>query len=346
MNPGKILIIQTAFLGDVILITPLVRATKELFPEAHIDVLVIPQTREVLAHNPHVREVLTFDKRRHKMRAFIRMVRTIRNRKYDLAISPHSSATTGYLMLLGGIPERLGFDRRHAARYLTRKVPHLKNRHKIDKNLHLLSVFTDRKFSGDTELFLPEAACVSAAGRLSESTGNGKPLIALAPGSIWFTKRWPQTYYVELARLLSADGFNLVFIGGPDEKDMCNEIISTAGLNVPNFAGAASVTESAALLKQCDLLVCNDSGAMHIANAVGTDVVAFFGPTVQSIGYYPYREHDKVFEVDLDCRPCGLHGGYSCPLKHHNCMKFIKPESVFRHIKHSFESNAAETGNS
>ena len=135
----NILIVQTAFLGDVILITPLIRALKEIFPEADIDTLVIPETYGVLKNNPYLRTIITFDKRSNKLKAFIKTLKLLKQIKYDLAITPHSSITTAFLLRLAGIPERLGFDRWNAARILTLKVVHFDNLgwHKIQKELHL-----------------------------------------------------------------------------------------------------------------------------------------------------------------------------------------------------------------
>ncbi len=337
IQPKNILIIQTAYLGDVILITPLIRATKEWFPYAAIDVLVIPQSSQALANNPYIRNVLLFDKRKHKFKAFVNTIRQIRKGRYDLAISPHSSLTTALIMVLGSIKHRLGFDRWLAARLLTMKVPHLKNTHKINKNLHLLSVFTDRAFGRQTEIY-PSESSLKKYGRLSSGLPfDDGPLLAIAPGSIWFTKKWPYEYYKKLANMLYREQFNLIFIGSPEEKALCEQIIEESGIEALNFAGKTTILESAAVIKQCRLLICNDSGAMHIANAVGTDVFAVFGPTVRSIGYFPYRANDKVFEVDLECRPCSKHGGDECPLKHHRCMFDVKPEWIYREVQKRFQ---------
>ncbi|RQV95121.1 MAG: lipopolysaccharide heptosyltransferase II [Calditrichaeota bacterium] len=334
----KILIVQTAFLGDVILITPLIRAVHELIPAALIDVLIIPQTVGALKNNPHLHQVLTFDKRKNKILAFWKILKILRKNRYDLAITPHSSSTTAYLLRLAGISERLGFDRWHASKHLTLKAPHYDDRgwHKIQKNLHLLSVFTEREFSMQTELFPSREDKLQALQWLSEIKYPEKPIIALAPGSVWNTKRWPEEYYAELCRLISKHEVNLIFIGGPEEKDICDRVIQSAGITGLNFAGRTKILESAALIELCDLLICNDSGAMHIANAMKTDVMAFFGPTVPSIGYYPYREKDFIFELDMDCRPCSSHGGKKCPLKHHNCMRKINPELVYDAVKTKF----------
>lgn len=331
-NFKRILIIQTAYIGDVILITPLIRATKGLFPNASIDVLVIPQTKDVLVNNPYIDNILTFDKRKNKIIAFWRTIRKIKSRGYDLAISPHSSTTTAYVMLFSGIKERLGFDRWHASRYLTHKIPHLDGVHKIKKNLHLLSVFSEQNFSRQTELFPGEPEMQRAGEIVNPRHFNKRPTIAIAPGSVWFTKRWPEEHYIALTAMLFEAEYNLIFIGSKEERLLCEKIIRESHAIAQNFAGETDVLESAAIIAHCDLMICNDSGALHIANAMQTDVLAFFGPTVRSMGYFPYRKNDVVFERDMDCRPCGSHGGKKCPLGHHLCMKEILPETVFQKV--------------
>jgi heptosyltransferase-2 len=329
----SVLIIQTAFLGDVVLITPLVRAAHELFPEAALDVLVIPETAPVLAGNPHIRKVLTFDKRSNKVLAFLRTLLEVRRNRYDLAISPHSSLTTAYLMRLGGIPERLGFDRWAASRHLTLKVPHLQGVHKTRKNLHLLSVFTDREFDMQTEVF-PDPAMRERAGRLVEALPHpGRPVIAVFPGSIWFTKRWPEEYFAALVRGLYQAGFNILLGGSAAERDLCERMIKASGAQAADIAGRMDPLESAAVIERCDLVVCNDSAPVHLANAVRTEVFAIAGPTdMRQMGYFPFRPRDLILEIDLDCRPCGSHGARRCPEGHHRCMRDLKPEMVLKAI--------------
>lgn len=333
----RILIIQTAFLGDVILITPLIRATSEVFPKARIDVLTIPETAPVLADNPHIRDTLTFDKRGNKVLAFIRTLREIRRNRYDLAISPHSSLTSAYLMRLGGIRERLGFERWRASGHLTLKVPHLKGVHKARKNLHLLSVFTDHEFDMQTEVF-PDQIMVARAAKIKSGLPRpDKPVIAVFPGSIWFTKRWPEDHFVTLVRELDAAGFNLILGGSPSERDLCERIIQASGVSAFDMAGETGPLEAAAVIEQCDLVICNDSAPLHLANAVRTDVFAIGGPTdMRQMGYFPFREQDVIFETDLECRPCGSHGGRRCPEGHHRCMKDLKPEVILAKVLERF----------
>ncbi len=337
-NFKKILIVHTAYLGDVVLVTPLIRETKRMFPSAIIDVLVIPETKDVLLNNPHIRKIVTFNKRKNKFKAFIQTLKVLRKEKYDLAVLPHSSSTTIYLMLLAGIPQRIGFNRRHAADYLTMKVPYVNGRnwHVTKKNLHLLSVFGERSFDLQTEMFPSELDRKKADAILSELPHKNRPVIVIAPGSVRATKKWPEKHFFVLTRILEIYKYNLVFIGSKNEFSLCKHIIDSAEVDAINIAGKTTILESAAVIQLSDLMVSNDSATLHIANAVQTDVFAFFGPTVTDFGFFPFRKGDHVFELNMDCRPCGYHGGKKCPLKHHKCMEDILPEQVFGEIQRKF----------
>jgi len=330
-----ILIIQTAFLGDVILITPLIRSAREIFPDARIDVLVTPETQGILANNPHIDEVVTFDKRKNKILALWETGKRLRRNRYDLAITPHSSLTTAYLMRWSGIPERLGFDRWAAARHLTLKVPHLEERglHKIRRNLHLLSVFTGREFDMQSELFPGEAMMARAEDLLARLPRPGRPRVVICPASLWSTKCWPEEHFVTLAAGLESAGINMIFDGGPADHDLCRRIADKAKAPGLNICRLTSPLESAALIQRCDLVISGDSAPVHLANAVKTDVFAVNGPTdTLETGYFPFGEGDRIFALEMDCRPCGPHGANRCPLGHHNCMKDLQPAMILEEV--------------
>ncbi|HQM04041.1 MAG TPA: glycosyltransferase family 9 protein, partial [Candidatus Cloacimonas sp.] len=213
-------------------------------------------------------------------------------------------------------------------------IEHPVGPHKIVKNLGLLKPLSDREFDLQTELF-PSDKDKQKAEILLQPL-SGKTIIAVAPGSIWQTKCWLLKSYITLCNKLIDSSYGIVLIGGESDKLLCAEIedaIQKDNANLINLAGVTNLLESAAVIKKCSLMICNDSGAMHIANAMQTRVFAFFGPTVQRFGYYPYRHGDRVFEVDLECRPCGSHGSKKCPQKHHNCMQKIEVEPVFAAVK-------------
>ncbi len=330
----NILIFQTAFIGDVILTTPLIRETHNLFPDANIDVLLIPQTAELLQNNPYIRDILIFDKRKRasKGKEFLLLAKTIRKRKYDVGIIPHKSWTTAQLAFLGGVKRRIGFAGRSAALLYTDRLLFDKSKRQLERYLDLLSPFSSKAQNIQTELFFNETN-VERANEL-EQTFAGFPKVAVAPGSVWATKRWPEEKFIALLQRLKHREIAFIFVGSPAERQLCQRIIKRSTVtNAVNLAGETSLLQAAACIKSCDFLLCNDSGTLHMANAVLTNVVAFFGPTVERYGFAPFRAQDKVFQVDLDCRPCSLHGSDSCPLGHFKCMLDINVENVARYIE-------------
>jgi heptosyltransferase II len=335
---SRILIVQTAFLGDVILITPLIRATGEAFPDAEIDALVIPQTVSALKNNPYLTRIIPFGKRENKLAAFTHVRRLVASRRYDLALTPHGSATTALLLSFGNIKRRIGFAGGIGSLLHSETVPFPETGHRIMKNLKLLQRVVPGEYPMQTALY-PDGKDSQKADILLGGLRKNNRLVALAPGSVWATKQWRKEHYVTLTRLLHEAGYSLVFIGGKDERTLCDEIVRTAGVPALNLAGQTDVLESAAVINRCDLLISNDSGAMHIANAMRTDVFAFFGPTVRGFGYYPYRERDRVLEIDLPCRPCAKHGGATCPLGHHDCMWKIEPAAVAAEVHAHFTAD-------
>jgi heptosyltransferase-2 len=153
-------------------------------------------------------------------------------------------------------------------------------------------------------------------------------MIALAPGAAHNTKRWPIEYWQDLARELSAAGYSLVVVGGPEDF-ATGEVVAAAGAPLAaNAAGRFTLQGTGALLARSRALISGDTGVMHMATGVGTPVVALFGPTVRPFGFYPYSPRALVMERDLACRPCTAHGSAQCPLGHHRCLRDTLPGEV------------------
>lgn len=330
----KVLIVQTAFLGDVILITPLIRAAKKTFINAEIDVIVINEYKDVLLNNPYIKNIIPFNKRNGKFKSSINLINQIRKIGYDIVLSPHSSLTTALILFFAGIKYRVGFSRWISQYFFNIKVEHKSGILKIKKNLNLLSPFSNEEFAINTELFPPREIIEFYLGELKTLKQSFKKLIAIAPGSVWKTKRWPKEYFKSLVNKLIDANYAVILLGSKDEVVLCSELHPSK--NYLDLSGRLSVLESAAVIKLCDLMICNDSGAMHIANAVETDVFAIFGPTVEQIGYFPFRKNDFVFQNNLECRPCSSHGTNICKLKHHNCMMLTYPEIIFMKVIERF----------
>lgn len=345
-----ILIIQTAFLGDLILTTPLIREIKSLYPNAQIDLLAIPQTAGILKGNPHLRQVFTFNKRDKKRKSseFKKLAQTLKEKRYDLAMVPHSSFTTARLLKKIQIPFSIGYDRTPLAPWFFNVI--IKKRKgllEIEKLLDLCrplylqqgkkSALSEKFFSArslQTELYPSPEDDKRAQEFLAGLDKNS--LIAVAPGSVWETKKWPLAYFKELVSLLLKNDFGVVLIGGPDDQELGDEIMSQVEKKgrLVNTIGKTSLMESAALIANCSLIVSNDSAPLHIGNATQVPVVAIFGATSPLFGFAPFRNEDRIFENNtLYCQPCRIHGSKSCPESHFRCMLETKPEQVFAAIK-------------
>lgn len=326
MNPGKILIIQTAFIGDAILSTGFIREVKRGFPQARVDLVTTPVTAELFQFNPYLDNVYPFAKKGIKgIFNQIKLVDKLKKTGYDAAFSLHLSLRSSLILKQSGIPIRIGHPRMS---FLTHPVTVSRNLHITDRYLDILKPFIDCEPNSDTELHFSKEQFETA----QKIIGNDDIFkLGIAPGSIRNTKKWPREYFITLIREF-ADNLKIYLIGGPDDQILCEEIISGSGGKALNLAGKLSLLESAALIKKLDLLLTNDSAPMHMANAVNTPVIALMGPTVKEFGFYPYRPKDQVIEVEVDCRPCGKHGGKKCPQKHFQCMLNITPEMTFSKI--------------
>lgn len=327
IKPRKILVIQTAYLGDAILSTSVIKPLKKLFPKAEIGILAIPETELIFKYNPYIEKLFLFNKRVFvkKIPSFFRIVYQLRHEKYDMAISLQTSLTSSLMMIVSCIPVRIGFARQ---KMLTHPMNIKKGMPITKRFLLLLKAFSEQEFPIETNLYWNKNTELKAEKIITECCSQDRKKVGIAPGSIRATKRWPEEYFTELVKKLEAGGISLFLFGGKEDRALCEEIISKANARAINMAGKLSILESAAMIEKMALLVTNDSAPMHIANAVKTDVVAIFGPTVKKFGFFPYRQSDKVLEVDLYCRPCSKHGGQRCPEGHFKCMKEIKPDRV------------------
>ncbi len=333
-KPEKVLVVQTAFLGDVILTLPLIQSIKSSFPDSLIDVLVIPGTAEILGNHPSVRAAIAFDKRGADsgLGGFLRQARGLRQAGYDMAMIPHRSLRSAALARCAGIPRRIGFDSSAGCFLLTDQIAYDPSSHEINRNLSLLQAL-GIKSSGQKfpELYPSVADRETVDGFLAaRAAGPGDNLIGIAPGTAWNTKRWPPDRFADLALKLLAEDWQIVVLGGGgDERLLSRYFPPGKGSPVIDATGKLTILQSAELIGRCRALVCNDSAPMHLAAAVRTPVVALFGATVPAFGFGPLGPRDIVLETrGLSCRPCSNHGGKRCPIESFVCMLNITPDQV------------------
>ncbi len=307
------LVIQTSFLGDTILTTPLIARVAEGGP---VDVVTTPVAASILANNPTIRDVVIYDKRGRDrgIGGFSRLARRLRARRYDAAYLAQGSLRSAALALAAGASRRIGLATSSGRLLYTSRVAVARGSHHVAKLMQLAGgdpargAMLPRLFPGDVEKRAVDALL----------GGDERPIIALAPGSVWATKRWP--YYAELASLLSA-ACRIVVIGSAADAPLALAIAGSAN-EALDATGRLSLLASAELLRRASALVTNDSAPLHLASAVGTPTVALFGPTVPAFGFGPLAPRAAVVGQELlDCRPCSSHGPQRCPLGHWRCMR-------------------------
>lgn len=326
----NILVAQTAFLGDLVLTTPLFRALKRLFPAARLTLLTTPQAAPLVEEDPHLDRIITYDKKGGE--TLFAAAKKLRGEKFDLLLAPHRSHRTSILGFLSGVPTRVGYREAGFSFLHTRTVPRPMDAHEVDRILALLQPLGVKAKEEDRALFCgftaAEAQSVDALLRAG-GVGPGEKVAGLCPGSVWATKRWPAEYWAELADMLTGAGWRVALVGGPDDRETAAKVVALAKAELVDGVGKTKLKALPAWLSRCGLFVTNDSAPLHVAAARGVPTVAIFGPTVKSLGFFPFHVNSRVVEAPLDCRPCGLHGHAACPEKHFRCMLDVKPSAVF-----------------
>lgn len=313
----RILIIQTAFLGDVILATPVVSELNRVFPEAKIDFLLKKGNESLVAGNPKINEVITFDKSSGKWKSILRLIKQCRASNYDLVINLHRFASSGMIAGFSKGKKRYGFKKNPFSFMYTKSFDHSigDGTHEVERNLKLISEFGCSPKTRP-ELFPSEKEMASVQSYLSDE------FYCLAPASVWYTKQLPKEKWLELIRKIGIRK-TIYLLGGKDDFELCESILNDASMeSIINLSGKLNLLESAALIQKATRTFVNDSGPLHLASAVNAPVTAFFCSTVPNFGFGPLSDDSEVKEVkDLECRPCGLHGHKSCPKGHFNCGK-------------------------
>lgn len=327
---GGSLVIQTSFLGDVILTTPLIA---ELAQRGPVDVLVTPGGAAALANNPDIRTTIRYDKRGTYGAALgtWQTIKELRARRpYAAAYLAQGSFRSGVLAMLTGAKERIGFASSTGRTLYTTQLPYRPERHHAERLWSLAMSECADPPSRDQirpRLYPSDEDRRTVDALVRQTGGTSEPFVALAPGSAWGTKRWP--YYVELAKRLS-DNYRIAIIGSKADTAVAAAISEALppGM-VINSVGLLPLLASAELIGRAQAIVTNDSAPQHLASAMGTPTLTIFGPTVPEFGFGPLAERSAVAGLDkLSCRPCDRHGPRRCPLGHWRCMRELSPEYI------------------
>ena len=325
---NKILIIRLSSLGDVILTSPLIRTLKNKFPHLKIDFLVREEFKDTVLFNPYLNSIITFNKKENSFELISKETKTEKSKNkianlpsqnYDLVIDLQNNFRSRSI------------SKNLAHRIFKFKKPSVKKFLLVKFKWNLLKEIIPipvRYANSIPEFKLDENGLEIFTGSNEQKTILENN-IGFCPGSRHKTKMWDENYFVELGKMLSSEGKNILIFGGKDDKEICAKISSQIA-NSQNLSNDNKLFKTAEEMKKCKAVICNDSGLMHLALAVNVPVIAIFGSTVKEFGFMPYKGKSLVLENNsLSCRPCSHFGLGECPQKHFKCVLDITPQFVF-----------------
>lgn len=326
MTSHRILVIQTAFLGDAILATSVLETLHRAFPDTKLDFLVRKGHEALFDNHPYLHAVLVWDKKKDRYRNLWKLLQHIRAQQYDQVITLQRFASTGFLTAFSGAKARIGFDKNPFAFAFTHTQPHDTSRgtHEIERNFTLI----ENQVQGTPQKphLYPAPADYDAV-----KPYQSVRYLCIAPASVWFTKQYPAERWAELIDRVP-DTYTIYILGSPADMHLGEKLRKLANrkAKITNLCGKLSFLESAALMEQAAMNYVNDSAPMHIASAMNAPVCAVYCSTVPAFGFGPLSEESYIVEIDepLDCRPCGLHGHRVCPEGHFRCAREIRTERL------------------
>lgn len=365
-SPSRILVIHTAFIGDIVLSTGLLSELRRRNPTAIIRFVTTPAGSEILRPNSWNLEFEVYDKRKKDkgLLAFLRLAQKLKQFRPQQVYCVHRSFRSSLLAYFTGA-KISGFREGAGSWFFSKRVSRKNYLFEAEKNLALLdgdgffaSDDTSQKLDSDSKM-LQETKEANAAKKVSpqkiyphlEVPGNTlesvqaklkdlEKFVVFSPSSVWATKRWPAESFGALAIKVSKElGLPVVLVGSKDEveRSIARRVIETShGARVVDLTGATNLGELKAVLNRCEIVVSNDSSPLHIGLALGKKAVAIFGPTTKELGFFPYAPEGRSAVVEhpnLNCRPCGLHGHHHCPQGHFRCMLEVSVDSVFLEVK-------------
>jgi len=327
----RFLIIQTASLGDVILATPLIEKLHHYFPGARIDFLLKDGYQPLLRNHPYISNLIAWDKKEKKYGNLKEIIQFVREQHYDSVINIQRFASSGLITVLSGAKSKIGFRKNPFSVFYSHKVKHVLNEkggmHEVDRNLRLIENLTDGKT-------FPVKLYPTKHDDAKMSQYKTHAYITVSPGSLWFTKTFPEDKWVEFISSVNETMY-VYLLGSEQERNLCDRIINQSRrVNCLNLAGKLSFLESAALMKDAQMNYVNDSAPMHLASSVNAPVTAVFCSTVPEFGFGPLSDRSFIVQTkkELACRPCGIHGRKKCPEHHFDCAYTIDNEQLLEQL--------------
>lgn len=325
----KILIIQTAFIGDVILATGIIEKLHRFFPEATIDLLLRKGNESLFIGHPFLNQLIIWDKQKKKFINLFNVIRKIRQNKYNFVINIQRFSSTGIITALSGATNKIGFHKNPFSFLFSKSVEHkigTKDHpiHEIERNNFLISQITDN---------IAEKPKLYPQDKDFEQVKKYKNIsyICIAPTSVWKTKQYPANKWIEFINLLDSK-YKVYLLGATNDYSACEEIKNNikANIDIENLCGKLNLLQSTALMKDSKMNYVNDSAPLHLASAINAAVAVIYCSTISAFGFEPLSEKSFIVETKekLNCRPCGLHGLKECPEKHFKCAYSINSQQL------------------
>lgn len=334
-NPGsRTLFIRLSSLGDVVLTEPTIRAYKLARPGEEIHFLTKSTYCGLVGMLPSVDRVISTGEGPLTARRLASIIRSLRKRGYDSVIDLQNNLRSNAISMSAGRAGRHSYDKASLKRrlmplgfYRDLGVKHTSKR-------YLSSLDGMGLGTGDIDhrpRIDPGDASVEAARKIMPGLDpeNGHKLVAVVAGARWPSKRWPAGYFAEVVKTLQdRAGALCVLVGDESDRAVAGEVLSHIGGKTLDLTGLTDLCTLAGVLRMAKLTITNDSGPMHLSAAVGTPVLAVFGPTTPTLGFAPLGSRDRIFQVPLDCRPCSIHGSKPCRRGDPRCLTEVTPDGI------------------
>ncbi|MCS6832339.1 MAG: glycosyltransferase family 9 protein [Flammeovirgaceae bacterium] len=318
----KVLVIQTSFIGDVILATAVLEKLHRHHPTARLDFMLRKGNESLLEHHPFLGKLYVWDKK-DKYRTLFKLWREVRREHYDLVVNLQRFASTGFLTAFSGAKHTVGFRKNPFSFLFTKAYPHQyrPNFHEIHRNQTLIAPYTDAE---------PSRPCLYPSENDFQFVREYQrvPYVCIAPGSVWATKQFPLAKWEKFLSLVSFEG-KIYLLGAKSDEKICHQL-AQYHRHCEVLAGKLTLLQSAALMEKALMNYVNDSSPLHLASARNAPVTAIFCSTTPVFGFYPLSDKQYVIQTSrlLPCRPCGIHGKKVCPEKHFACAETISVEQL------------------
>lgn len=332
---SKILFVRIDRIGDMVLSTPAIKALKLAYPQSEVTVLASPSNKDILKHNPYVDRIVVYDKRL-RFGEKLSLIRHLKESRFDIAFDSHADyeLLTALIVFFSNAAVRGGYAAFGREIFFNLETPIItEDQHFIEMTLEVLKPLAIEVHDKKPEIFLSADEKIWAQEWLSRNGLGSNPLVGVHPGAYYESQRWHEDSFAELIDLLHAVGeADVLLFGGPGDELLCQRIKQKAAIELRSFF-TADIREFSTLLSCCRVLVCNNSGPLHMAVALNVPTISTMGPTNKD-RWMPMGSDHHVFRIDgLPCIGCNL--GY-CKIKTHDCMRLITPamlkNAVSKHL--------------